>query len=90
METKLASCIGFSIRLAEKCGQVHLVPHLQKAMCTLVGDAARRGGTVGRRTGERRRIFLFEALHLDSPDREFRKSHDPLVNSCALRPVKTS
>ena len=61
MESKLAACIGFSIRLARRDGQECVVEHLQHAMFGLIRDDAQQNES----TSKRRKISLFQALSCD-------------------------
>ena len=69
MDAKLAACLGYSVRLATRCGYMELLPHLQRALFTLVsGDAHVDSAADPEKSCKRRTISLFQALHPDGSD----------------------
>ena len=69
MDAKLAACLGYSVRLATRCGYMELLPHLQRALFTLVsGDAHDDSAADPEKSCRRRTISLFQALHPDGSD----------------------
>ncbi|CAE7582403.1 unnamed protein product [Symbiodinium natans] len=69
MDAKLAACLGYSVRLATRCGYMELLPHLQQALFALVScDAHVDSAAVPQESRRRRTISLFQALHPDGSD----------------------
>ena len=60
MDSKLASCAGFSIRLARRNGHSHVIPHLRHALSVLV-QTSQHGDT----KVTRQKISLCQTLGLD-------------------------